>query len=109
MKCTMPDDEFRKIHRKIPVWFKKPNQINSHILIKYLENTNDGNYIEIERLSDLCNSIETFKTNFAQMCTIGKKNHACIFEKQNALVRLIPSIKKFVLDNYNQFLKEQKK
>ena len=52
MQQYLDQQEIEKIYRKVPRWFTRLNQINSTILIKFLELSNNGGFVEIEKLKE---------------------------------------------------------
>ena len=57
--------EIWKVHSRIPKWFSNPHQINSRILIAYLEILGDGNSVPLYKLEQECRTIKTFKSNYS--------------------------------------------
>ena len=105
MQQYLDQQEIEKIYRKVPRWFTRLNQINSTILIKFLELSNNGGFVEIEKLKESCKTIKDFEGNFNQMCYIGSKNNAKLFEKQDNLVRLEIKVRDFILKTYKEMIK----
>lgn len=95
--------EIDKIYRKIPRWFRNPTQINSQILIKYLELAKKGKPVKIDELSEKCKHIQTFQSNLAQMCYSSDKNNAKIFRKDGQYLYLERVIQDYVLNLYKNF------
>jgi len=101
----MDQFEVAKVYRKVPKWFTKPKQINTRILLAFLDLSKNGKYIEIKSVEEKCKEITTFNENLAQLCCYGKKNNAKIFKKQNGLIKLEDEICQFILDCYSEYKK----
>lgn len=100
-------DEIEKVENRIPKWFTKENQINSIILIKFLEllDSSRNNIVSREELKEVCsNYIKDFIGNFNQMANFGERNHAKVFEIDRDNVWLWQPIAKFVLSEYQKYL-----
>lgn len=104
-KSDIKKNEIEKVKRKLPKWFNNPNYICSQILINFLELKDNSSFVEYERLAHKCNSIKTFKTNFAQMVNFGEKNHGKVFEKNNSIVTIWNPIKAELMMEYENYLK----
>jgi len=101
--------EIDKVIRKLPKWFKKPDNINTRILITFLELEKEfGSSVDYDILSKNCSGIDTFKTNFAQMKNYGQKNNGKVFEQTGSLITLWNPIKKYVISEYSRHYAEIK-
>lgn len=98
---TKEQYQIDKVKRNVPNWFKKPNQISSKILLKFLELQKIHNTIDVEKLEYECH-IQQFKTNFAKMIDYTDKNHGKVFEKIDNLVYLWEPTKEFILNEYKK-------
>ena len=79
---TSEQYQIDKVKKNIPKWFKNPNQINSTILLKFLEIQNHKIKITIDTLEYECD-LNTFKSNFAKMIDFTEKNNGKVFEVIN--------------------------
>ena len=93
---TKETKEIEKVERKIPLWFRNPQNINSKILIEFLKGIEGNQSIKKSTLEERCNSIPTFRTNYNQMKIIAQNNHAKIFEESDGIITLWSPIKAFV-------------
>ena len=98
---TKEQYQIDKVQRNVPNWFKKPTQISSRILLKFLELQKINNTIDIEQLEYECD-IQQFKTNFAKMIDYTDKNHGKVFEKIDNKIYLWEPTKEFVLNEYKK-------
>jgi hypothetical protein len=73
-------DEVFKVQNRIPRWFKNPHQINSRILIAYMELLENDKSVSYHKLESSCRSIETFQNNYVQMKSFGERNHAKVLK-----------------------------
>lgn len=96
------NNEILRVHKKVPRWFRNPNQFNSQILLKFLELSKDNKSIKYETLENACKNIKTFKSNFDQMKTISPQNHAKVFEELDNLIILWEPVRGFI---FNEFKK----
>ncbi|MBL7002567.1 MAG: hypothetical protein ISR69_00900 [Gammaproteobacteria bacterium] len=75
-------EEVRKVNRRLKLWAKRPNQINSKILNAFLRLKRSGLTTITE--SNLKNELpeeKSFESNFLQMKIIAEKNHCKVFEQ----------------------------
>jgi hypothetical protein len=100
------NEEIKRVKKKIPSWFSKPNQYNHKILVAYMELSNrDTKPVKIEELekkSGLKNS-QIFISNFNQMKIISYKNHGKVFSEENGLITLWSPISDFIRTEYEIF------
>ncbi len=85
--------EINKVSRKLKLWAKRPNQINSKILNAFLKLERSG--ISVITENNLRNELleeKTFESNFAQMKIIAEKNHGKVFEQYGENIVLWPPI-----------------
>lgn len=83
-----PNEEVEKVRRKLKRWSKRPRQISSRILNKYLELSEKSNFITKEQLGSELPELKTFSSNFDQMNIISDKNHAKIFEMNGDSIQI---------------------
>lgn len=85
--------EIKKVQRRLKLWSRRPNQINSKILNAYLKLKRSGADIVTEQMlkSELPDE-SSFDSNFAQMKIIAEKNHGKIFDLHGEQVTLWPPI-----------------
>lgn len=99
------DFEIQKIQKRVPKWFNNPNQLNSQILIAFMNLRESNKSVKYYELEDKCKSIKSFKSNFDQMAMFGEKNHGKVFQKVNSLITLwepVRAIIEFEYDNYKK-------
>lgn len=96
------NSEIEKIYNRIPQWLRKgKTQINSIILITFLELLNEEKYVSKEDLRNACTPlVKDFSGNYNQMVNFGEKNHGKVFEHDKDTVRLWEPIANFVLNEY---------
>jgi len=100
-------DEILKIQKRVPMWFKKPNQINTKILLAFMELLGDNNSVSYYKLETACRSMTTFKSNYNQIKIIGERNHAKVFEEAGSRITLWEPTREFVKKEFNKFKKRQ--
>ena len=100
--------EIEKIYSRIPRWIEKEKtQINSIILLTFLELLDGKDFVSKEELKAKCVMIKDFNGNFNQMTQFGVKNHGKVFETTRDEVRLWKPVASFVVNTYkNSQLKE---
>lgn len=101
-KDPLVSDEVKKVKRKVPLWFQKPTQINSQILVTFLRLRDRGVPITLHDLREACRSIPRFESNYNQMKNFGEKNHAKVFEETNESVLLWEPVKAFIVEEYER-------
>ncbi len=96
-----------KVERKVPIWFKNPDQNCSKILISFLQVSNGTDVVDIDSLQKQCESksVENFKSNFDQMRNFSKNNHGKIFDLEDGKVSLWAPIKLFIHKKYSEMYK----
>ena len=100
-------NEVYKIENRIPKWFRNPHQINTKILVAYMELLGDGKSVPFYRLEAACRSIKTFQNNYNQMKSFGERNHAKVFEEAGNRITLWEPVREFVKKEYITFLRKQ--
>ena len=74
--------EVNKVNRRLKLWAKRPNQINSKILSAFLKLQQSGfTTITESSLKAELPELESFETNFLQMKIIAENNHGKVFEQ----------------------------
>ncbi len=81
--------EIEKVARRLKLWTKRQDQINSKILNAFikLKRTGLSNITEEDLKNALLNE-KSFATNFAQMKIVSDKNHGKIFHQEGARVSI---------------------
>jgi hypothetical protein len=94
------NNEIEKVERKVPKWLKVgKTQINSIILITFLEMLEDKLYVSREKLMEKCGHlVNDFNGNFNQMAQFGKQNHGKVFEVYKNEVYLWKPVSKYILN-----------
>lgn len=92
--------EINKIKRKIPGWFRAPKQINSTILLSYMELAEHNINVTEQMIRNNCPTVSDFKGNFNQMKNFGEKNHAKVFEDKLGYINLWEPVKEFIIGQY---------
>lgn len=96
--------EIKKVHRRVPKWLRKSEtQINSLILMKYLELYEEGKPISKIRLKNECENYLNFDSNFNQMVNFGERNHAKVFHIVNQRIVLWKPVAEFILSEYDKY------
>ena len=97
---TNENIEIEKVKSKVPKWLNnRQTQINSKILISFLELNKKCDIVTIDMLKHKCN-LPTFHSNFQQMCNFSKKNNAKIFSKLENKIFLWDKVEGFILNEY---------
>lgn len=94
--------EIAKIESRIPKWFNNPGQINSRILIRFVELMNDEGKVVRSALENRCKDIIRFDGNYNQMKNFGDKNHGKVFEEVDGVIELWEPVEEFVLAEYEE-------
>lgn len=89
-------NEVNKVARRLKLWKKRPNQINTKILTAYLKlKVKEGKVTE-QRLKQEVNEDNNFDSNFTQMKIIADRNHGKIFSTENGEVTIWEPVKQYV-------------
>lgn len=80
--------ELAKIYKKVPVWFNKPYQKNSQILINFLNLREQKTPVTIFELEKSCDRIENFRSSYQAMKTISERNNAKVFDEVGRIITL---------------------
>lgn len=94
--------EIEKVENKVPKWFSSPNQINSQILLSYMELYDLSESVDYTELENRCKDVNSFKSNIDQMLIISEKNHAKVFEKEGKIIKLWNPVKDFIKNEYKK-------
>jgi hypothetical protein len=97
------DSEIERVHRRVPKWIKKPLQINTMILNKYMEiSANNENPVVLQTLEEAVGlDSRKFFTNYTQMKIIAEKNHAKVFREEDGIVYLWEPVADFIVGLYD--------
>jgi hypothetical protein len=95
--------EVWKVQIRVPKWFNNPHQINSKILLAYMELLGENNSVPLYKLEAACRSIKTFQNNYNQMKHFGERNHAKVFEEAGGRVTLWEPVRNFVKKEFISF------
>ncbi len=82
MKKTLSNEnEINKVSRRLKLWAKRPDQMNTKILKSFLKLKISGKITVTEKDLKTASGDElNFESNFAQMKIISEKNHGKIFD-----------------------------
>lgn len=99
------EEEIKRVKRKIPSWFSKPEQYNHKILVAYLKlsnkNQNPVALNDLEQQSGFSDK-HKFRTNFNQMKILSYKNHGKVFTEINGVVSLWEPLAEFIVEEYTK-------
>lgn len=102
---TTKEIELAKIYKKVPVWFNKPNQKNSQILINYMKLREQKTPVTFFELEKSCERIANFRSSYQAMKTISERNNAKVFDEVGRIISLWEPGKSFVEKEYERFLR----
>ena len=102
---TIKENELVKIHRKVPVWFNKPHQKNSQILINYMKLREQKSTVTFYDLEKACKQVINFRSSYQAMKTISEKNNAKVFDEVGHIISLWEPGKSFVEKEYENYIK----
>lgn len=102
---TSKEAELAKIHKKIPIWFSKPYQKNSQILIKFMKLREHKTPVTFFELEKACERIENFRNSYQGMKTISERNNAKVFDEVGRIVSLWEPTRSFVEKEYEKYLR----
>jgi len=106
-KMTDNELELIKIHKKVPIWFKKPYQKNSQILIKFLKLKERKNVVTFFELENSCKNITNFRSSYQAMKAISDRNNAKVFEETGHIVKLWNPAKDFIENEYKKYIDDK--
>lgn len=107
-KGTLNENELEKIYKKVPVWFNKPHQKNSQILINFLKLREKKTAVTIFELEKSCEKIENFKSSYQGMKTISERNNAKVFDEVGHIISLWEPGRNFIEKEYEKHLKNNR-
>jgi hypothetical protein len=94
-EAQLQEQEVRKVSRKLLRWSDHLGQVNSRLLIHYLELRRQGvdpvTRSSIEQFAEQ-EGIKNFNSNFFGMSHIGEKNHGKVFDLVDGVVTLWPPV-----------------
>jgi hypothetical protein len=102
---TTKELELSKIYKKVPVWFNKPSQKNSQILINYMRLREHKTPVTFFELEKACQRIVNFRSSYQAMKTISDRNNAKVFDEVGKIISLWEPGKSFVEKEYIKFKK----
>ncbi len=105
LSATSKELELAKIYKKVPVWFHKPNQKNSQILINYMKLREQKTPVTFFELEKACERIENFRSSYQAMKTISDRNNAKVFDEVGQIISLWEAGKSFIEKEYEKYLK----
>tara|TARA_R110002051_G_scaffold218896_1_gene282760 strand:+ start:32699 stop:33751 length:1053 start_codon:yes stop_codon:yes gene_type:complete len=97
--------ELAKIFKKVPVWFNKPDQKNSQILITFMKLREQKTPVTFFELEKACERIPNFRNSYQAMKTISKKNNAKVFDEVGRIISLWEPGRSFVEKEYERYLR----
>jgi len=102
---TSKELELAKIYKKVPVWFNKPSQKNSQILINYMKLREQKTPVTFFELEKACERIANFRSSYQAMKTISERNNAKVFDEIGRIISLWEPGKSFVEKEYERYLR----
>ena len=102
--------EIEKVRKRIleNKWFYKPNQINTRILVRFMELSNKNTKpVYIDDLRKICGDIRDFDGNLASMKTEARNNNANgkFFEEyERNAISLWQPVANFICEEYDKWL-----
>lgn len=98
-------NEVERVQKRVPGWFKSPDQINSRILISFMELYNEKEFVNFQALERACSGIKTFKPNFVAMKIIAPHNSGKVFdENEKNEISLWKPVEQFIKKEYDKYL-----
>jgi hypothetical protein len=98
-------NEILKVLSRVPKWFKRPDQTNSRILIKFMNLLEKTEEVTIDQLAAACEDVPRFHGNFTQMNNIAEKNHGKVFQLSGGIITLWEPVRDFIIHQYIDFKK----
>ena len=100
--------EVRKVTRRLRLWAKRQNQINSRILNAFLKLKRSGltTITEVDLKNELAEE-KTFDSNFIQMKTIAGSNHGKVFEQYGENISIWSPVAQGIKEYENIVFKDQ--
>lgn len=103
--------EENKVENRLPLWAKRPGQLNHKILQTYFlcEENEIADKNRMREFFVLCNhgTEWQFDNNFASMCTNEGQSHGKVFECDGLFVSLAPEIKTLALKYRDNFIEHK--
>lgn len=96
--------EINKVARRLKLWTKKPDQMNTRILTAYLKLESKEGKVTEQRLKQEISEDSSFDSNFTQMRIIADRNHGKVFSINNGEVKIWEPIKQYV-DTFKENLR----
>lgn len=104
---TSKENELGKIYKKVPVWFNKPHQKNSQILINFLNLREQKTPVTVFELEKSCERIQNFKSSYQAMKTISERNNAKVFDEVGHIISLWEPGRSFIEKEYEKYLRNK--
>ena len=106
---TTDIQEVNKVNRRLKLWAKRPNQINSKILNAFLKLRRSGltPITEVDLKNELP-AEKTFDSNFSQMKIIAENNHGKVFEQYGENISIWSPVVEGIKEYENIVFKSQK-
>lgn len=101
------ENEVKKVARRLKLWVKRQNQINTKILNAYLKLEDQLEGIVTEQALKKEAAVEKFDINFISMSAMSEKGHGKIFESNQGNVKLWEPISSLVYEYKKQLLNSQ--
>jgi hypothetical protein len=102
-------DEINKIMKKVPLWLKRPHQINYKILVSFMKLSNNNEHSidisSLEKASEI-NDSKIFSSNYSQMKIISQNSHGKIFVEENGQVKLWEPVANFIISKFQNRIQE---
>lgn len=89
-------NEVNKVARRLKLWVKRPNQINTKILTAFLKLQASEGRVTEQRLRQEVNEDSNFDSNFSQMKIIADRNHGKLFNIENGEIQIWEPVKSHV-------------
>lgn len=99
------ENELAKIYKKVPVWFNKPHQKNSQILINYMKLREQKTPVTFFELESACERITNFRSSYQAMKAISDRNNAKVFDQAGQIISLWEPGKNFIEKEYERYVK----
>jgi hypothetical protein len=95
-ETTSEISEVNKVARRLKLWIKRPDQINTKILTAYLRLQKKEEKVTEESLKQEVNEDSNFDSNFTQMKIIADRNHGKLFSIENGEVTIWKPVSQYV-------------
>ena len=104
LKNQLEENEIKRVRRKLPRWFSNQSQLNSQILIRYLNKVEGREFLDFNEFKECCSDIDRFDSHFSQMSKISKNNHGKVFDLMDTKLYLWEPVKKFIFEEQSKFI-----